>query len=172
MECNAACDYAPVMMVNWEFFDNHDPGVGAGTGRRPAGRRGDIAPSRGAAALVTWRRRRRILAGYPDDQAADGHTAGAATPGGPADRQGARLDARRVTRWNTAREQRSVTQVLTPELTARWDEPDSFTLAGYRRGGGYQALPKALAMPARRGHRRRSRTPACAAAAGPASRPA
>ena len=37
-------------------------------------------------------------------------------------------------------------QVLTPELTARWDEPDSFTLAGYRRGGGYRALPKALAM--------------------------
>ena len=37
-------------------------------------------------------------------------------------------------------------QVLTPELTAHWDDPDSFTLAGYRRGGGYQALPKALAM--------------------------
>jgi NADH-quinone oxidoreductase subunit F len=37
--------------------------------------------------------------------------------------------------------------VLTPELTARWDEPDSFTLAGYRRAGGYQALSKALAMP-------------------------
>jgi NADH-quinone oxidoreductase subunit F len=40
-----------------------------------------------------------------------------------------------------------VTSVLTPELTARWDEPDSFTLAGYRRAGGYRALPKALAMP-------------------------
>ena len=39
-----------------------------------------------------------------------------------------------------------MTQVLTPELTARWDEPDSFTLAGYRRGGGYEALPRALAM--------------------------
>jgi NADH-quinone oxidoreductase subunit F len=39
-----------------------------------------------------------------------------------------------------------VRQVLTPELTARWDEPDSFTLAGYKRGGGYQALPRALAM--------------------------
>jgi NADH-quinone oxidoreductase subunit F len=39
-----------------------------------------------------------------------------------------------------------VRQVLTPELTARWDEPDSFTLAGYRRGGGYRALPRALAM--------------------------
>jgi NADH-quinone oxidoreductase subunit E len=22
LECNAACDYAPVIMVNWEFFDN------------------------------------------------------------------------------------------------------------------------------------------------------
>jgi NADH-quinone oxidoreductase subunit F len=37
--------------------------------------------------------------------------------------------------------------VLTPELTAHWDEPDSFTLAGYRRTGGYRALPAALAMP-------------------------
>ena len=40
-----------------------------------------------------------------------------------------------------------MTSVLTPELTAHWDEADSFTLAGYRRAGGYQALPKALAMP-------------------------
>jgi NADH-quinone oxidoreductase subunit F len=40
-----------------------------------------------------------------------------------------------------------VTSVLTPVLTAHWDDPDSFTLAGYRRAGGYQALPKALAMP-------------------------
>ena len=36
--------------------------------------------------------------------------------------------------------------MLTPELTAHWDDADSFTLAGYRRVGGYQALPKALAM--------------------------
>ena len=39
-----------------------------------------------------------------------------------------------------------MTSILTPTLTARWDEPDSFTLAAYRRSGGYQALPKALAM--------------------------
>ena len=26
---------------------------------------------------------------------------------------------------------------LTPALTAHWDEPDSFTLEGYRRDGGY-----------------------------------
>jgi NADH-quinone oxidoreductase subunit F len=40
-----------------------------------------------------------------------------------------------------------VTSVLTPELTAYWDNADSFTLAAYERNGGYQALPKALAMP-------------------------
>ncbi|MGA8246368.1 MAG: NADH-quinone oxidoreductase subunit NuoE, partial [Nocardioides sp.] len=25
VECNAACDYAPVVMVNWEFMDNMTP---------------------------------------------------------------------------------------------------------------------------------------------------
>jgi NADH-quinone oxidoreductase subunit F len=39
-----------------------------------------------------------------------------------------------------------VTTVLTPALTAHWDEADSFELAAYRRAGGYQALPKALAL--------------------------
>ena len=36
--------------------------------------------------------------------------------------------------------------VLTPILTDQWDQPDSFTLAGYRRAGGYQALATALAQ--------------------------
>jgi NADH-quinone oxidoreductase subunit F len=40
-----------------------------------------------------------------------------------------------------------MTTDLTPALTANWDQPDSFTLEGYRRDGGYEALPKALAMP-------------------------
>ncbi len=50
IECNAACDYAPVVMVNWEFFDNQTPstardlvdGLRAGERRRrpPAARRG------------------------------------------------------------------------------------------------------------------------------------
>ena len=30
---------------------------------------------------------------------------------------------------------------LTPILTAHWDEPDSFTLEGYRRHGGYDMVP-------------------------------
>ena len=81
LECNAACDYAPVMMVNWEFFDDMTPqsarelvdGLRAGD---------DIAPTRGAPRLCTWREASRILAGYPDDQAAGGHTAGHATLAG------------------------------------------------------------------------------------------
>jgi NADH-quinone oxidoreductase subunit F len=39
-----------------------------------------------------------------------------------------------------------VTTILIPELSAHWDEPDSFRLAAYQRDGGYRALPAALAM--------------------------
>ena len=35
---------------------------------------------------------------------------------------------------------------LTPVLSAHWDQADSFTLAGYKRNGGYTAVEKALAM--------------------------
>lgn len=35
---------------------------------------------------------------------------------------------------------------LTPVLSAHWDDADSWTLDGYRRHGGYQALQIALAM--------------------------
>jgi NADH-quinone oxidoreductase subunit F len=38
-----------------------------------------------------------------------------------------------------------VSTILTPELTAYWDHPTSFSLATYQRNGGYKALPKALA---------------------------
>jgi NADH-quinone oxidoreductase subunit E len=81
LECNAACDYAPVVMVNWEFYDNMTPqsardlvdGLRGGS---------DIAPTRGAPRLCTWKQASRILAGFPDDQAAGGHTAGAASLAG------------------------------------------------------------------------------------------
>jgi NADH-quinone oxidoreductase subunit E len=81
VECNAGCDYAPVVMVNWEFFDDMTPasarelvdGLRAGA---------DIAPSRGAPRLVTWKQAGRILAGFPDDQATGGRTAGHGTLAG------------------------------------------------------------------------------------------
>ncbi len=40
-----------------------------------------------------------------------------------------------------------MTDTLTPVLTENWDDPECFTLAGYRRAGGYQALRKALRTP-------------------------
>jgi NADH-quinone oxidoreductase subunit F len=40
----------------------------------------------------------------------------------------------------------SETALLTPVLSAHWDEADSFTLAAYKRHGGYEALPAAFGM--------------------------
>ena len=81
LECNAACDYAPVMMVNWEFFDDMTPQ--AARDLVDALRSGAPAvPTRGAPRLCTWRQASKILAGFPDDQAAEGHTAGHATLAG------------------------------------------------------------------------------------------
>ena len=77
VECNAACDYAPVVMVNWEFFDDMTP-----QRARDLVDDADVSPSRGAPRLCTWRQAARILAGFPDGQAAEGHTAGHATLAG------------------------------------------------------------------------------------------
>ncbi|MDQ1287444.1 MAG: NADH-quinone oxidoreductase subunit [Actinomycetota bacterium] len=41
-----------------------------------------------------------------------------------------------------------MTTTLTPILTAFWDEPHSWSRKTYERNGGYEALRKALAMPA------------------------
>ncbi|MGX1271676.1 NADH-quinone oxidoreductase subunit NuoE [Streptomyces phaeoluteigriseus] len=63
IECNAACDYAPVVMVNWEFFDNQTV--------QSAKRLVDdlrigrtVSPTRGAP-LCTFKETARILAGFP-----------------------------------------------------------------------------------------------------------
>ena len=81
VECNAGCDYAPVVMVNWEFFDNMTP---ASTRLLVDDLRAGIAvtPSRGAPRLCTWREAARILAGFPDGQAALGPQADSATLAG------------------------------------------------------------------------------------------
>lgn len=66
VECNAACDYAPVVMVNWEFFDNQTPS----TARELVDdlREGTtVTPSRGAP-LCTFKQTARLLAGFPDDR--------------------------------------------------------------------------------------------------------
>jgi NADH-quinone oxidoreductase subunit E len=75
IECNAACDFAPVMTVNWEFFDNMTPEtakrlvddlrVGA-----------DVRPTRGPDSLCSWKQASRILAGFSDCRADQGTQAG------------------------------------------------------------------------------------------------
>ncbi len=77
VECNAACDYAPVMMVNWEFFDNQTPesAIRVVDELRSGAK---VEPSRGAP-VVTWRDAERVLAGFPDGLADEGPAAGAAS---------------------------------------------------------------------------------------------
>ena len=75
LECNAACDSAPVLMVNWEFYDNQTPASAvdlvdscrAGT---------PLAPTRGANSLCTFREASRVLAGFNDGRAGEGVQAG------------------------------------------------------------------------------------------------
>ena len=67
-ECLAACDYAPVMTVNYEFFDNQTVGSARGLvselrdGNRPL-------PTRGAP-LCSFKQISRQIAGFFDDESA------------------------------------------------------------------------------------------------------
>ena len=81
IECNAACDYAPVMMVNWEFFDNQTPETAkAVVNDLLAGK--DVAPTRGAAKVCSFKEVSRVLAGFEDGRANEGVGAGPATLAG------------------------------------------------------------------------------------------
>jgi NADH-quinone oxidoreductase subunit E len=78
LECNAACDYAPVVLVNWEFFDNQTPQSAKKlVDDLRAGQH--VTPTRGPGRLCTWKQANRILAGFGDGQAADGPSAGPAS---------------------------------------------------------------------------------------------
>jgi NADH-quinone oxidoreductase subunit E len=78
IECNAACDYAPVVMVNWEFYDNQTVESvknlvdGARSGNPPA-------PTRGPKTLRTWKENSAVLAGISDGLSGEGVQAGAPT---------------------------------------------------------------------------------------------
>ena len=78
IECNAACDYAPVVMVNWEFYDNQTVESvknlvdGARSGNPPA-------PTRGPKTLRTWKQNSSVLAGISDGLSGEGVQAGEPT---------------------------------------------------------------------------------------------
>ena len=78
IECNAACDYAPVVMVNWEFYDNQTPQsvkdlVDSARAGNPT------PPTRGPKTLRTWKQNSEVLAGLNDGLANEGVAAGEAT---------------------------------------------------------------------------------------------
>ncbi len=74
VECNAACDYAPVVMVNWEFMDNQTPDSAVAlVDDLRAGK--EVRSTRGPR-LCTWREAERVLAGFTDGLADEGPSAG------------------------------------------------------------------------------------------------
>ncbi|HLS00644.1 MAG TPA: NADH-quinone oxidoreductase subunit NuoE [Beutenbergiaceae bacterium] len=78
IECNAACDYAPVVMINWEFFDNQTPEsilkvVDAILDGET------VHPTRGPDSVGTFKEVSRVLAGFNDGRADEGVGAGKAT---------------------------------------------------------------------------------------------
>jgi NADH-quinone oxidoreductase subunit E len=78
IECNAACDYAPVVMTNWEFYDNQTVQsakdlVDSMRNENPK------PPTRGPNKLVTWKEASAVLAGVNDGLANEGVQAGQPT---------------------------------------------------------------------------------------------
>jgi len=78
IECNAACDYAPVVMANWEFYDNQT--VQSAKDLVDSMRSGNPKPpTRGPSKLVTWKEASEVLAGVNDGLANEGVQAGEPT---------------------------------------------------------------------------------------------
>ena len=79
IECNAACDFAPVVMVNWEFFDNQTPESARSlVDSLRAGEPVDADPRRRHRS-APGSEAERVLAGFYDGRADEGVAAGPAT---------------------------------------------------------------------------------------------
>ena len=77
IECNAACDFAPVVTVNWEFFDDQTPASAVElVDSLRAGAR--VVSPRGAE-ITSWREAERVIAGFEDGRADEGPAAGPAS---------------------------------------------------------------------------------------------
>ena len=81
IECNAACDYAPVVMANWEFFDNQTPeSTKALVDNLRSG--APVVPTRGPSKVCSFKAVSRVLAGFHDGLADEGVGAGPASLAG------------------------------------------------------------------------------------------
>jgi NADH-quinone oxidoreductase subunit E len=74
VECNAACDYAPVVMVNWEFVDRQSPDTAVEL--VDALRAGEPVHATRGARICTFREAERVIAGFADGLAGEGPAAG------------------------------------------------------------------------------------------------
>ncbi|ASR01122.1 NADH-quinone oxidoreductase subunit NuoF [Gordonia rubripertincta] len=120
VECNAACDFAPVVMVNWEFFDNQTPestielieDLRAGV---------SVEPARGTGSVCSFRQTERELAGAAPSSAEHAPSTAETSP--------------------------EPEPPETPVLSRHWDEPESWSLTNYLRHNGYRGLRTALDTP-------------------------
>jgi NADH-quinone oxidoreductase subunit E len=80
IECNAACDFAPVLTVNWEFIDNAT--IESAKQLVDDLRSGHPVSSTRGPVVRTFREVERVLAGFPDGLANEGVAAGPATLAG------------------------------------------------------------------------------------------
>jgi len=74
VECNAACDYAPVVMVNWEFCDRQSPD--SAVALVEALRSGEEVTATRGARICTFKQSERVIAGFSDGRAGEGPAAG------------------------------------------------------------------------------------------------
>jgi NADH-quinone oxidoreductase subunit E len=111
VECNAACDYAPVVMVNWEFFDNQTPTTAIELVDKIASGE-PVCPTRGADTVATFKEISHVLAGFEDGRADEGVAAGEATLRG--------LQIARENDWRAPQ----VDDATTAEQTPAGEQPD------------------------------------------------
>ena len=142
LECNAACDYAPVAMVNWEFFDDMTPEkldelidalMNGDEVVFPArGHHHVLEEGRTGARRVPRRARRR------------GSLRRARIHPRQANRRREGLERPR-SRQSAGRTRGGdeVSDLLAPVLSDQWGQDKSWKLSRYEAAGGYRALRKA-----------------------------
>ncbi|MCZ4535067.1 NADH-quinone oxidoreductase subunit NuoF [Gordonia terrae] len=174
VECNAACDFAPVVMVNWEFFDDQTPestielieDLRAGV---------EVTPARGTGPVRSFRETERDLAGaaapspsplaepptsplvQPTPPLAEPAPSPLVEPApsplvepapSPLVEPAPSAARRRVEATSQPPQPTPEPEPPeTPILSRHWDEPQSWTLDNYRRHNGYRALSTALTTP-------------------------
>src|ERR1700761_1562523 len=132
LECNAACDYAPVVMVNWEFFDNQTPQAAKKlVDDLRAGQ--DVTPTRGPNRLCTWKQANRILAGFGDGQAAEGPSAGHASLVG--------LKLAKERGWRAPATESAPEESAAPEKSREVSESERSTLPPQHGAAGGSGAP-------------------------------